>query len=175
MTSKWVRQVAALRALDVEWRFISLRLINAAVDYGTHFPPGYERSHSAGLELLRVAAAVRRERGPGAVGPLYAAYGSEIFDTEPGRQAGLHRDPEAFAAPILSRLGLSTGLAGAVSDRAFDAEIQAETDAGFRAVVRSVHTAGSSTDGHGPGPENGLRTWSICRFRRSSRPWMQWL
>ena len=29
MTSKWVRQVAALRALDVEWRFISLRLVNA--------------------------------------------------------------------------------------------------------------------------------------------------
>jgi len=140
MTSKWVRQVAALRALDVEWRFISLRLINAAVDYGTHFPAGYERSHSAGLELLRVAAAVRAERGPGAVGPLYAAYGSEIFDTRPGRQAGLHRDPEAFVAPILSRLGLSAGLAGVVSDRSFDAEIQAETDRALGATGRDVGT-----------------------------------
>ena len=40
---------------------------------------------------------------------------------------------------------------------------------------RSVHTAGSSTGGHGPGHERGLRTWSICWLRRSSRPWVQWL
>ena len=30
MTSKWVRQVAARRDYTVDWRFISLRMINAA-------------------------------------------------------------------------------------------------------------------------------------------------
>ena len=59
MTSKWVRTVAAQRDYRVEWRFISLRLLNAAVDYDAQFPPGYEAGHTAGLRLLRVSP-----RGP---------------------------------------------------------------------------------------------------------------
>src|SRR6202023_510829 len=55
MTSKWLRMVQAQRDYAVDWRFISLRMINAAVDYGSHFPPGYEAGHTAGLRLLRVA------------------------------------------------------------------------------------------------------------------------
>ena len=35
MTSKWVRQVAAQRDYTVDWRFISLRMLNADVDYGS--------------------------------------------------------------------------------------------------------------------------------------------
>ena len=56
MTSKWVRMVAARRRYRVDWRFISLRLLNAHVDYAAHFPPEYEAGHTAGLRLLRVAA-----------------------------------------------------------------------------------------------------------------------
>lgn len=140
MTSKWVRMVAAQRDYDVEWRFISLCLVNAEVDYASHFPAGYERGHTAGLELLRVAAAVREDHGPAAVGPLYAAYGAEIFDSAPGRQADLHRDPKGFVSPILEGLGLPVGLAGAVSDTTFDAEIQAETDRALALTGRDVGT-----------------------------------
>lgn len=140
MTSKWVRMVAAQRDYDVEWRFISLRLVNAEVDYASHFPAGYERGHTAGLELLRVAAAVRNDHGPAAVGALYAAYGAEIFDSPPGRQADLHRDPKGFLAPILERLGLPGGLAGAVADTSFDAEIQAETDRALALTGKDVGT-----------------------------------
>src|SRR3984885_13308902 len=81
MTSKWVRQVMAERDYSVDWRFISLHLINANVDYDTHFPPGYEAGHTAGLRLLRVAARTRREFGRDAVGPLYSAMGVQAFDT----------------------------------------------------------------------------------------------
>lgn len=35
MTSKWMREVARQRSYDVEWRFISLRLVNALSS-----PPG---------------------------------------------------------------------------------------------------------------------------------------
>ena len=66
MTSKWVRLVAARRDYAVDWRFISLRLLNAHVDYDTHFPPEYEAGHTAGLRLLRVAARARAEHGPAA-------------------------------------------------------------------------------------------------------------
>ena len=140
MTSKWVREVARQRDYDVEWRFISLRLVNAEVDYATHFPAGYERGHTAGLELLRVAAAVRNDHGGAAVGALYAAYGAEIFDSAPGRQADLHQDPKGFVSPILERLGLPVGLAGAVSDTAFDTEIRAETDRALALTGRDVGT-----------------------------------
>ena len=51
----------------MDWRFISLRLVNAAVDYAAQFPPEYEAGHTAGLRLLRVAARTRAEHGPDAV------------------------------------------------------------------------------------------------------------
>src|ERR1700688_3787604 len=87
MTSKWVRMVAAQRAYPVAWRFISLRLINAAVDYDSHFPAGYEEGHTSGLRLLRVAARTRAEHGRAAVGSFYETVSGEIFDA-PGA-AGL--------------------------------------------------------------------------------------
>ena len=140
MTSKWVRLVAGQRDYRVDWRFISLRLVNADVDYAAHFPPGYERGHTAGLELLRVAAAVRAGHGPDAVGRLYAAYGAELFDSAPGRQADLQRDPVGFASQVLSGLGLPVELAGAVSDTSFDQEIDAETDRALSLTGRDVGT-----------------------------------
>src|SRR3954452_4284976 len=70
MTSTWVRQVMAARKYSVDWRFISLRLVNADVDYGEHFPSNYEFTHTLGLRLLRVAAKARVEFGPGAVDAL---------------------------------------------------------------------------------------------------------
>src|ERR1700759_2202197 len=79
MTSKWVRLVAAQRDYTVDWRFISLRLINAAVDYASHFPAGYEGGHPSGRRPLRVAPRVRAESGPPAVGRFYEAVSGEIF------------------------------------------------------------------------------------------------
>ena len=76
MTSKWLRMVTAQRNYTVDWKFISLRLINAEVDYDTHFPPGYEDGHTAGLRLLRVAACTRAEHGAEAVGPPVSGDGN---------------------------------------------------------------------------------------------------
>ena len=46
---------------------------------------------------------------------------------------------------------------------------------GVRARRAVGTTAGFPTDGHGPRPADGSRTWPICWLRRSSWPWMQWL
>ena len=81
MTSKWVRMVAEQRDYRVDWRFISLRILNAHIDYDAHFPPEYEAGHTAGLRLLRVAARTRAEHGRAAVGALYSAIGTRLFDT----------------------------------------------------------------------------------------------
>ena len=168
ITSKWVRMVAAQRDYAVDWRFISLRMINSQVDYDSHFPAGYEKGHTSGLRLLRVAARARAEHGRAAVGPLYAAVSSEIFDS-PGA-AGLTpavRGSRAFAEPLLERAGLPAGLADALDDTRWDDEIRAEGDEALSLTGRDVGTpiiqfrpvpgAGQpcSRTGKGPATERG--------------------
>ena len=147
MTSTWVRQVQSQRAYTVDWRFISLRLINAEVDYDAHFPPEYEAGHTAGLRLLRVAARARAEHGREVIGPLYAAFGTQIFDTAPDphhgrseRDAREWRGNRAFVEPILARAGLPLDLADALDDESWDAEIQQETDEALSLTGKDVGT-----------------------------------
>ncbi|WP_186627259.1 hypothetical protein [Rhodococcus sp. BP22] len=143
MTSKWVRKVQAQRDYTVDWRFISLRLLNSHIDYTSHFPPEYEAGHTAGLRLLRAAADIRREHGPAAIGPLYAALGTRIFDTDvvPDDAASHgYRGTAAFLAPILEQLGLPTRHTSALDDSSFDEEIRAETDHALSLTGKDVGT-----------------------------------
>ena len=141
MTSKWIRLVAARRSLVVDWRFIALRLVNAAVDYDSHFPVGYDAGHTAGLRLLRVAAHTRAEHGREAVGSLYAALGAQIFDTEIDYDThGAYRGTPGFLYPILAGLGLPANLADALDDASYDVEIQAETDEALTLTGKDVGT-----------------------------------
>ena len=143
MTSKWLRKVCAQRDYTVDWRFISLRLINVDVDYGAHFPPEYEAGHTAGLKLLRVAAKTRAEHGRDAVGPLYAAFGAHIFDVEPSDTdtAGLlARDAKAFLEPILGEAGLPLTLIDALHERSWDEVIAAETAEALALTGKDVGT-----------------------------------
>ena len=140
MTSTWVRQVAAQREYAVDWRFISLRLLNAHVDYDAHFPPEYEAGHTAGLRLLRVAARVREEHGRAAVGPLYEALGAAVFDRVPAAEPPGTAGAVAFLAPVLAGLGLPAELADALEDASLDAVVQAETDAALALTGKDVGT-----------------------------------
>jgi hypothetical protein len=147
MTSKWVRQVQAQRDYTVDWRFVSLRLINAKVDYDAQFPPEYEAGHTAGLRLLRVAARARAEHGRESIAKLYAAFGAHIFDTAPDPsnqgadgQVREHRGTREFAEPILAEAGLPLELADALDDESWDMEIQQETDEALSLTGKDVGT-----------------------------------
>ncbi|GAB2938132.1 DsbA family protein [Rhodococcus aerolatus] len=143
MTSKWVRTVQAQRDYTVEWRFISLRQLNAHVDYDAQFPPDYEAGHTAGLKLLRVAARVRAEHGVDAVGDFYAAAGAHVFDVDPDEAAledKEHRGSPEFAGAILRDAGLPTELSDALEDDSWDAEIQASTDEALSLTGNDVGT-----------------------------------
>lgn len=128
ITSKWVRMVAAQREYSVDWRFISLRILNAHIDYASHFPPEYEQGHTAGLKLLRVAARVRSEHGREAVGPWYESLGAKMFDT-PG---------EPTASDVATYL--PADLADTLDDSSFDDEIRAETEEALALTGRDVGT-----------------------------------
>jgi 2-hydroxychromene-2-carboxylate isomerase len=139
MTSKWVRQVSAQRDHTVDWRFISLRLVNAHADYDAHFPPEYEAGHTAGLKLLRVAARVRAEHGPEAVGVLYAALGRAIWDTAAPEVALADRLPEV-AAEVLAEAGLPADLQEALDDTTWDEVIARETEQALSLTGKDVGT-----------------------------------
>jgi hypothetical protein len=172
MTSKWVRMVAAQRDYTVEWRFISLRLINAAVDYDSHFPAGYEEGHTSGLRLLRVAARTRAEHGRDAVGAFYQAVSSEIFDSTGARElTPAIRGSREFTAPLLASAGLPADLADALDDPRWDAGIQAEGDEALALTGKDVGTPilhFSPPDGAAlfgpvisrlPSPQDAVRLW----------------
>lgn len=141
ITSKWVRTVQAQRDYRVDWRFISLRQLNSHLDYDTHFAPGYDGVHTAGLRLLRVAARTRAEHGRDAVGSLYAALGAQIFDSKPGEAPeGVERGTRKFVEPVLAGIGLPTTLADALDEPTWDSEIQAETDEALALTGKDVGT-----------------------------------
>jgi 2-hydroxychromene-2-carboxylate isomerase len=142
LTSKWVRQVAAQRDYAVDWRFISLRMLNAGVDYDSRFPAGYEAGHTAGLRLLRVAARTRAEHGRRAVGPLYQAIGTQAFDSAAAPPAWVRKSggSREFVGPVLEQAGLPAELASALDDASWDGELRAETDQALALTGKDVGT-----------------------------------
>lgn len=144
MTSKWVRIVQAQRDYAVEWRTISLRVLNAHIDYDAHFPPEYEAGHTAGLRLLRVVHAARAEHGPEVVGKLYDAIGRRIFESPPLDEQVVDgvdvRGTAAFLAPVLEEVGLPADLAGRLDDESLDDDIRAETEEALALTGKDVGT-----------------------------------
>ena len=109
ITSRWIEKVRAQTDYTVDYRFISLRLINKHKDYATEFPKGYEHGHTAGLRMLRVAAAVRDELGREPMSGLYTAFGESYFDIpqERAREAPVPLQrllrEQLAAAPVVLR------------------------------------------------------------------------
>jgi len=144
MTSKWVRLVQSQRSYAVEWRTISLRILNAHIDYDAHFPPDYEAGHTAGLRLLRVVHAARAEHGAEAVGPLYEALGNRVFEEPPLEQQVVDgvdvRGTADFLAPVLDEVGLPSDLVNRLNDESLDVDIRAETDEALSLTGKDVGT-----------------------------------
>jgi 2-hydroxychromene-2-carboxylate isomerase len=147
VTSRWVTEVASLRPLDVDWRFIALRIVNEERDYEKEFSAGYERGHTAGLELLRIAAAAREQHGRGSLGALYTELGTRIHGQQ--RRADL-QDPDGtqvLAEEALDAAGLPTALAAARTDTSWDDAIRGDTE---EALARAGKNLGTPIMTFGP-------------------------
>ena len=122
LTSRWIHEVAEQRDYTVEWRFISLRILNLDNDYDS-------RGHEAGMRLLRVAARIRSEHGVEAVGPYYTAVTSRIFDLprEKGEQPAIALATPEGLEPVLAELNLPAILAEALDDESWDQVLKNET------------------------------------------------
>ena len=126
VTSRWVRMVADAEDHTVTWRFICLRLLNEGRDYEADFPPDYLALHTAGLRMLRVAAAVRDTAGAEAMGDLYTTFGESIWN-RPRGSGMAHVGTEEHLAEVLAALDLPAELLGAAAEDRWDAVLRAET------------------------------------------------
>ncbi len=140
ITSRWVEKVAAQTDYRVDWRFISLRLLNKHKDYATDFPPEYEKGHTAGLRMLRVAAAVREDLGREPMAALVKAYGESYWDKPKGSGMRDFLSTTEHAAQVLEAAGVSTDYAKALDDTSWDAMLEDETELALSRTGRDVGT-----------------------------------
>jgi 2-hydroxychromene-2-carboxylate isomerase len=140
ITSRWVEKVVAQTGYSVDWRFISLRLLNKDKDYATEFPPEYEFGHTAGLRMLRVAAAVRHELGREPLGRVVQAYGESCWDLPRGSGMGTYRSTRPHAVEVLEAAGVATKFADALDDESWDQLLDAETELAIGRTGRDVGT-----------------------------------
>jgi hypothetical protein len=134
-----VVDVQGQRSYAVDWRFISLWIVNEERTAEEWYTPEYRRAHFAGHQMLRVAHALAAsDADPDAVGRWYTALGETIHVQR--RRDEMRADPEGFARTLLSERGFDPALARAVDDEAHDEHLRADTEL---ALGRTGHDVGT--------------------------------
>ena len=139
ITSRWVREVQEQKHLDVDWRFISLKIVNEEKGYGAYAPEVQERigkSHGLGLRLLTIASAVREQHGREALGDLYTRFGTRIHVE--GEAPTLRTDDAVRA--ILDELDLDADLVTRALAGDREADVRADTEVALERCGRDVGT-----------------------------------
>ncbi len=190
ITSRWVTEVQHQRSYEVQWRFISLKVINEGRTDGA-YGDNFRDSHMAGLYAHRVCDEVRLQQGNAAVGAIYTALGTEFHQSDHERK--INTDPEAFMTEILKAADLPTEFAAHVHDESHDAYIREDTELALSRTGRDVGTPiitfcpGKSNEGSFFGPvissiprgAEALRLWDaieviatasgVSELKRSNR------
>ena len=138
ITSRWVAEVARQRRLVVDWRFISLRLLNEQKNYATDFPAGYPEGHGSGLKLLRVAAAIREAEGPDRMDALYTQFGADIHVR--GRRSEIVDHFEEGFPEYLRSVGIEEKYLAAANEESLDDYLRAEKEEALSRTGREVGT-----------------------------------
>ena len=125
-TSRWLRRVAQLRGLTVDWRFINLSILNEERAYDNRAAEGAE-----------------------AMDRLYRAFGETIWHREVDDGADFRADVATsdHLTQVLDRAGVDRLHADAAADPSWDAELRAET---IEAVGRTGDDVGTPIITFGP-------------------------
>lgn len=136
ITSRWVQNVVAEKGIDVDWRFIALKIVNEDKGYSPEMQERYTKVHGLGYSLLNVAAAVRAKHGRESLGDLYTAFGTRIhIDAD----APSLRTVDGIAA-ILDAHDLDPALAEASESHAFADDVRADTELALARAGRDIGT-----------------------------------
>lgn len=162
VTSRWVVEVQSQEALAVDWRPLSLALLDedAPDDERRDASGEYSDSHVRGLEMLRVVHAARDRFGPEVVGDLYTALGELVWDAEPPEGDDLRAVVREMARvrdlrPALRAADLPEELAAASSETDRDDDLRRETR---EAVARCGGGVGTPILAFSPAGQDGVGT-----------------
>jgi hypothetical protein len=115
MTSRWLVDAAAQAGTAIEWRSLSLAVINR----GKEVPEQFRAARDASVRVHRVMASLRAAGRNDLIGALYTEYGRRTFhDDEP-------RSPQLVQA-VAEAVGAGAW-AAAADDESLDAAVEAST------------------------------------------------
>ena len=95
MTSRWVDEVSSLRGFDVEWKVMSLAVLNEDQDVSEEYRAFFPRA----LRYTRLTQAAQELHGQKTVKALYDALGARIH-------LGGSTDPDEVIPAALAEVGL---------------------------------------------------------------------
>ncbi|MFE9848600.1 disulfide bond formation protein DsbA [Streptomyces sp. NPDC005576] len=136
ITSRWIREVALHRRLDVRFRLMSLYVLNEERE----LPDWYRTLVDNSLALNRICAAAAQEHGEEILAGLYTELGHRIHD-------GGDKEYRAVARQALAALDLPAGLLAAADTEAHDAWLRGSHASCADAVGDDVGTPALRIDG----------------------------
>ncbi|MEP1125855.1 MAG: DsbA family protein [Ilumatobacter sp.] len=126
ITSRWVVDVQRQRSYTVDWRFISLWILNEE-NTQDWYTPEYRAGHFLGHRSLRIADQIRLSSDdPEAVGRWYTAVGEALHRDDRRREA--RDDNQAFLSSVLAAAGFDPELIAHADDDSHDAHIRSDTE-----------------------------------------------
>ncbi|HST71456.1 MULTISPECIES: mycothiol-dependent nitroreductase Rv2466c family protein [Kocuria] len=115
MTSRWMLEVEQVRDVEIDWRVMSLAVLNEGRE---ELPEQYKEFLTKAWGPVRVVVAAREQHGPEYVRALYDAMGTRLH---PGGE----KDYEKVIAESLAEAGLPAELAEAARTDRWDELLRA--------------------------------------------------
>jgi 2-hydroxychromene-2-carboxylate isomerase len=138
ITSRWVVNASEQRDHEVNWRFISLWIVNED-NRQEWYTPRYRAGHYLGHQGLRIADAIRLgESDPAAVGRWYTAVGTALHVG--GQREQARDDALGWYRGLLTGNGFDEAYLAAADDESHDAHLRADTELALQRAGDDVGT-----------------------------------